>query len=103
MQKKKMSASLSVQILILLLITPVVYKQVVLAIGPIECYILGRDTYMIFSIAILALCIVSSIVILKSRLIKSQHIKVAVLWIILTLSGSVMCCLRAPFIIKGAF
>jgi hypothetical protein len=94
---------LCIEIGVFLLLSPIAFWKAYLAIGPVECYVLGHYTYVIFSIGILALAIAASAVIIKSRLVKIWSIKVIIVWTILTLAVSAITCLFAPFIIAGAF
>jgi hypothetical protein len=88
---------------ILAFLTPTIFWKVSLFIGPIESYILGHYTYLWLSTAIAAISVAGIIFILIQRFVKSVFIKIAVVWVIITLVASVISCLFAPFIIGGAF
>ncbi len=84
---------------ILALLTPTIFWKIALSIGPIETYILGHYTYLWLSAAIAVASISVIIFILIQRFVRSVHIKIAVIWVILILAASVITSLFAPLIL----
>jgi len=93
---------LCIEIGFLLLLSPTVFLKVYRVVGPklvdlIYHYFSSQASNWLIG-AIFVVSITSVVLILKSKLIKSQYIKVVAIWIVLMLAALAMFCLRLPFV-----
>jgi hypothetical protein len=90
-----------VEVLLLAIMAPILYWRVYWLIGPIESHVLGEITKEFFICVILLIYAAWLIAVTKFAFVKNRYIKVALSWLLLTVSASLVTCLLAPYIISG--